>query len=333
MRGFCPHCEEMRELRSAPTTRQYDIRGEAIDVEVLVLRCPVCGKDFDSPDPSSDPLEAAYREYRRRRGMVQPDQLRESRASYGLTQKELASLLGCGGATLSRYENGALQDDAHDTSLRLAMDPRNLLSLAEANPAAVSAEKLDDLFANLKRRILEEEGPMRRLYEQRFGSHNPDEYSGYRRLSVDKLFTSILFFCGEPGIVKTKLNKLLFYSDFKHFKDYSVSVTGARYAHLPYGPAPDGYSFFLATMQDDEKSIDTEETFFNGHPAELLVAAKVPDVTIFSSSEVKILALVKERFEAASAKQLSDLSHQERGYVETSDGDLISYNYAENLGL
>jgi putative zinc finger/helix-turn-helix YgiT family protein len=331
MKGFCPHCETVRELVPSTASRSYEIKGQNITVDVSISRCSECGEEFDYPGP--DPLEKAYAEYRRRKGMIQPDQIKETRASYGLTQKELSSLLGWGGATLSRYENGALQDEAHDTSLRLAMDPRNLLSLIDANPSALSGEKLNDIVPSLKRRILEEEGPMRRLYEERFGSYQPDEYSGYRRLSIDKLFTSILFFCVDPGIVKTKLNKLLFYLDFKHFKEYSVSVTGARYAHLPYGPVPDGYSFFLATMGEDEKSIGVEESFFNGYPAELLVSVSKPDITMFSPSEVKILGLVKEHFEAASAKQLSELSHQERGYRETSNGELISYEYAENLGL
>jgi len=333
MNAFCPHCEAIRELRVVPTARQYNIRDAAIEVSVAVLHCTHCGGDFDAPAAGSDPLDVAYTEFRRRRGMVQPEQIKEARASYGLTQKELSALLGWGGATLSRYENGALQDEAHNTALRLAMDPRNLLSLVESNPAAVLSEKLQELLASLRRRILEEEGPMRRLYEQRFGYYEPDEYNGYRRLSIDKLFASILLFCGDPGIVKTKLNKLLFYSDFKHFRDYSVSVTGARYAHLPYGPAPDGYSFFLATMQDDEKTITTEEAFVHGHPADLLIATKIPDVTLFAPSELKTLALVKERFQDASAKELSELSHQERGYIETSDGELISYEFAQNLGL
>jgi hypothetical protein len=152
-------------------------------------------------------------------------------------------------------------------------------------------------------------------------------------LSIDKRFASILLFCGDPGIMKTKLNKLLFYTDFKHSKDDSVSVTGARYAHLPCGPAPDGYFFFLATMLDDERSITTEEAFVNGRLAELLVATKIPDVTLFAPSEPKALALVKERFQDASAKQPSEQSHQERGYIETSDGQLISYELAQDLGV
>jgi hypothetical protein len=35
--------------------------------------------------------------------------------------------LGQGGATLSRYENGALQSEAHDQLLKLVMQPENLL--------------------------------------------------------------------------------------------------------------------------------------------------------------------------------------------------------------
>jgi len=39
---------------------------------------------------------------------------------YPITQEELGVLLGWGGATLSRYENGALQDEVHEKMLRMA---------------------------------------------------------------------------------------------------------------------------------------------------------------------------------------------------------------------
>ncbi|NIO19633.1 MAG: DUF4065 domain-containing protein, partial [Candidatus Aenigmarchaeota archaeon] len=46
----------------------------------------------------------------------------------------------------------------------------------------------------------------------------------------------------------TVLNKLLFYADFKHCKEYTVSISGSRYARLPYGPVPDNWAHYLAFL-------------------------------------------------------------------------------------
>jgi putative zinc finger/helix-turn-helix YgiT family protein len=331
MRAICPHCEVERDLEQISISRDYEIRGEIISVKVNVLRCKECGKEFDPPDLYPDPLEIAYREYRRKNQMLQPEEIKELRISLGLTQKELAQLLGWGGATLSRYENGALQDDAHNTTLLLLRDPQNVLRLVESNPKAISPDKLSRLVINLSGMIEDGELSFRQIYERRFGRYPIDIYSGYRRLDLNKLFSSILYFCSNTEIVKTKLNKLLFFSDFKHFKEYAVSITGSRYAHLPYGPAPDRYSFYIAALHEDEGSLAIEEKYFNDYPGEVLIALKSPDLGLFSASEIQVLSEVNHLLAGHSAKALSDLSHREKGYLDTLDGELISYEYADHL--
>lgn len=333
MQGFCPYCEERRELNSAYHTFEYEIRGDHIEVETTMLICNVCRKEVEVSDVGHDPLDAAYREYRRRHNMIQPEQIQDFRLSFGLSQKEMSQFLGWGGATLSRYENGALQDEAHDKALRLAMDPRGLLALIEAKPNVLSPDKLSELISRLRQQIGQEGLPFRRLYEERFGKYEPNAFSGFRKLDLEKLFSSIVYFCAKSAVVKTKLNKLLFYADFKHYKDYLVSITGVRYAHLPYGPAPDNYDFYLAALTEEEKAITIEERLFGDYMGEVLISLRSPDLSLFTPSELKTLALVKERFSGLSARELSNLSHQEQGYVQTKNGELISYEYADHLGL
>jgi len=263
MKGICPHCEKETNLELVRSQEEIKVRGEYIRVDVKYYKCKSCGKEFDDPRSDDDPLDKAYREYRRRHGMMQPEQIRDlRRRRYGLTQNEMSRLLGWGGATLSRYENGALQDETHEKTLRLAADPRNLLKLIEDTPEALSEEKRARLMKELKE-VEEEAYSFQRIYEERFGKYEEDEYSGFKKLDLAKLFNAIIYFC-KGGVLKTKLNKLLFYADFKHFKDYALSITGARYAHIPFGPAPDQYAYYLATLLEDgaikaEEVVYTEE--------------------------------------------------------------------------
>ena len=113
MTMICPNCEKQTDVKSINQKVAIDIRGENIDVEETFYQCLECGESFESTQ-DYDVLDAAYREYRKRHIMIQPEQLKSWRKSMGLTQKELSDVLGWGGATLSRYENGALQTDSHE---------------------------------------------------------------------------------------------------------------------------------------------------------------------------------------------------------------------------
>jgi putative zinc finger/helix-turn-helix YgiT family protein len=238
MRKICPNCEKEREVDLIRANETIDIRGESIGIDVEYFKCKTCGEEFEDPRSEKDPLSDAYREYRRRHETTQPEDTKALRKLYGLTQTELAKLLGWGGATLSRYENGALQDDAHEKTLRLIKEPHNLLKLINQAPKALLESKRKRLEEELL--ALENETySLERIFEERFGKYSPDEYSGYKSLNLDKLFNAVLFFCME-GVIKTVLNKLLFYSEFKHFKENTVSITGSRYARIRFGPAPDG---------------------------------------------------------------------------------------------
>jgi putative zinc finger/helix-turn-helix YgiT family protein len=297
---------------------------------VRYFKCKTCGEEFEDPRSHEDPLDKAYREYRRLHGMMQPEQILESRKKFGLTQNEMSRLLGWGGATLSRYENGALQDETHEKALRLAIEPHNLLKLIETTPDILPEEKRGRLISEL-RAAEEETCSLERVYEERFGKYEASELSGYRKLDLAKLFNAILYFC-KSGVLKTKLNKLLFYADFKHFKDYAVSITGARYAHIPFGPAPDKYALYFATLIEND-AIKVDEEVIGDFIGEKFISTKEPDLPLFSDSELKILATVKEHFKEFTAKRITDFSHDEKAYKETAPGDIISFEHASDLKI
>jgi len=331
MKGICPNCEKETELELVQKVEDIKVRGEVIRVEVKYYKCKSCGEEFEDPRSDEDPLDKAYREYRRRHGMMQPEEIREFRKRFGLTQNEMSRLLGWGGATLSRYENGALQDETHEKALRLAMEPRNLLKLIATTPDVLPEEKRDRLINEL-RAAEEETCSLERVYEERFGKYEASELSGYRKLDLAKLLNAILYFC-KGGVFKTKLNKLLFYADFKHFKDYTVSITGARYAHIPFGPAPEQYSLYLATVLENGVLGVEEHEFSEQVIGEEFFSVKESDLSLFSDSELKILSTVKEYFKDFNSKKITDFSHDEEAYKKTAPGDIMSYDYARDLNL
>ena len=130
MNGFCPNCEKIAPLELVRKGEEFNVRGEVIIVDVEYYHCLECGEEFEDSKTSIDSYDVAYREYRLRKGLLQPEEIRKLRNQRGLTQKEFSDLLGIGIATLNRYENGALQSEAHDRSIKLVMEPRKFFKFA-----------------------------------------------------------------------------------------------------------------------------------------------------------------------------------------------------------
>lgn len=329
MKGICPNCEQETNIEPIRARETVEVRGEPIEIDAEYVTCNECGVDFENTR-GPDALSLAYREYRRRHDMLQPENLRNWRKQQGLTQKELSDLLGWGSVTLSRYENGALQVEAHEKMLRLVMDPRNLIALIEETPDALPDEKRERLLAELTAAD-DEASSFERIFEERFAGYPPDEFSGFRTLDVHKLFNAILLF-SSGGELKTKLNKLLFYADFKHFKEYAISITGARYVHLQYGPVPDNYDYYFAELER-ENALGLVEVEFGEYTGFKCSAIGDPDLEVFSKSELDVLEATKEHFSRLGSAEIMRASHKEAGYASTEEGERISYLYAEALSI
>lgn len=326
----CAKCAGAFAAEPVKAQEEIVVRNETISVEFEYYQCSKCGERYLVPDLDKDPFKAAYEKYREKHKMLRPEQIKSWRRKYHLTQEQASRLLGIATATLSRYECGKLQDEAHDTMLRLAMEPTCLQRLV-----ADSIGVFDD---EQKRRVLEvikteakEELSLEHWITVNLSGYDTDEYSGFKKFDRSKFYNAVLYLC-KGGTLTTKLNKLLFYADFWHFKRYTVSITGARYAHIPYGPAPDDFRIYYSNLIK-QRAIDINEVEYPEFVGEEMVAVQEPDLNVFKESELRVLASVKEHFKEYTASMISSISHKEKGYENTVQGELISYKYAGNLSL
>lgn len=64
------------------------------------------------------------------------------RENYGLSQVDLAKLLGWGEATIARYESKAIQDEAYDNMLRIIKDnPLKAIEFLDKNRGKFTTTK------------------------------------------------------------------------------------------------------------------------------------------------------------------------------------------------
>ena len=330
--GICPVCEERTSVDLVTGDKTFEIRGENIKVPAKYYVCKNCNTEFWTPELEVDPLELAYNEYRHKHGMVQPKEIKGLRKSYGLNQKELSRLLGWGDVTIARYETGSLQDKAHDAMLKLIQDPNNMMRLLATN---------GDFLPENRRRSIEQQ--IEKYVEQQDDCivrrdtillNKPSKNNGFARFDRGKLFHLIHYLCWDTdGIPKTKLNKLLFYIDFLHYKLYSKSITGSCYAKLQYGPVPDNYENYLRQLITTDIGVAVREEDYGKYTGETYYSTKETDLSVFSASELETIFHVKRFFSNFNASEIMQFSHEEEGYINTPDFKLISYEYADSLKI
>jgi putative zinc finger/helix-turn-helix YgiT family protein len=326
MKEFCPNCEKETEQVLLKHVELIEIKSEIIPVEVEYIQCNECNEEFLSPSSKSDPLRSAYDEYRRRKDMVTPQEIKFFREKFNLTQRELSDLVGFGGATLSRYENGALQDETHNNLLRLIMESDNLLKVINNKPEVLSPEKSEVIST-----IFQTKNTFVDYINDFLNPNKFDIFSGNRPLDILKVSETIKFFTYNREVFKTKLFKLLFYSDFRFFNSNHLSITGLKYARLPFGPVPDNFQLILGLVTSNDSTIVIEQRSIKEFEGEIIKSLTPPNINSFTESEKSTLIEINSRFGNLSSKEISLLSHKEKGYIETKTGSLISYSYAESI--
>jgi len=121
-RLFSPKCGKCREravaLARVSYTTPIDHDGRTYTVtlpELLVPRCQKCGTIALEEEANRQISEA----FRKQAGLLAPEQIRQHRASLGMTQQDMADQLGLAVCTLSRWETGAqIQQRALDRFVR-----------------------------------------------------------------------------------------------------------------------------------------------------------------------------------------------------------------------
>jgi len=338
MKGnFCPNCEEYTDVTLGVEKEVYNVRGEPIEIEAEVTACQKCGEKIFDEERDSQNLEKAYSLYRDKHNLLSPDEIRSTREKYGLSQRALSRLLGWGEITIHRYENGAIQDNVHNNFLRFIEDPQNMQKLFEANRNKLppyTAARLEKRMANLLQEDTEQAFQV--SFERLVSHQHVDLTSGFKEYDLEKFKNMILYLVKRlDGVLKVKLNKLLWYCDFLNFKETSVSITGAQYVRIKLGQVPDHYELIFANMihegllSENEIPFNTEE----GIVGEQFTALVEPDESIFSEAEVQVMNFVTDTLRNETSTSIMKKSHREAAYKKCKDGDIISYEYAKELSL
>lgn len=130
---------------------------------------------------------------------------------------------------------------------------------------------------------------------------------------MTKFENLILYICkqseSDPRFGATKLNKILWLSDFEFYRFHGRSISNESYQKLPKGPAPKRLLPVRKEMVV-EKKLRIENRPFYGRTQDRPIALAEPDISGFDAEEIKIVDLIIEVLRNANGTEVSDLSHK-----------------------
>jgi hypothetical protein len=131
----------------------------------------------------------------------------------------------------------------------------------------------------------------------------------------------------DPTYGSTKLNKILFYSDFLFYANKGVPITGQEYMRLDNGPAP---RRLLPVRSDliERRELVVRNQPYGGLSQKRPIALRDADISGFAGDEIAMVDSVIDQLWGKNAKEVSDLSHLFDGWKLALDRETIPYETA-----
>ncbi len=331
----CPLCGKMHDVGKMRRRTYTIIKDENVEYDETYYFCENSDKDeneFCNAAMLNQNLLNARNAYRVRHGLLTSDEIVAIRDEYGMSQVDLARMLGWGEVTISRYESKAIQDDAYDIMLRLVRDnPLQALELLNKNINSFTNEKA----LEIRNKILEKldrtgkEFLTRKALEGEYAEFMlPSDANGYCVLNIDKLEAVISYYAKQvDNLYKVKLMKLLWYADVLAYRENGMSITGLVYRHDVMGALPIGHYRLMSL----ERLNIREEIGYNYLLMIRILPIEDMDYSVLNKDEIAQLDKVIEKFKTYKAKDIVDYMHKERAYKNTNSGEVISFSIAKDL--
>ena len=239
-----------------------------------------------------------YNQYREKYGIPFPEEIHAIRKKYEVSASKMSEILGLGVHTYRQYEAGEMPSVANGRLILAIKKPEEFIKQVKASLNILS-QKESAKFISTADEIekSEKEHAWEKIFERKiFQYETPNEFSGYKNPDFEKISQVISYLSDTTDLYKTKLNKLLFYTDFYLYQFLGSSMTGITYRAIKLGPVPTEYEKLYLKLCDDEKISFEEILFENGNVGEIIKSNQTIEDDTFSGDEIKILDQVLARF-------------------------------------
>jgi len=236
--------------------------------------------------------------------------LRALRKRKGLSQDDLAGMLGIARPAVSEIERGSRRVTAEELVALARIFETSVDYMLGLTGEAVVELELGESSApppQKKRRDVRINVPQKHLRKFR------------------EVLLYILSRVGaRPNVGETVIYKLLYFIDFDYYEKYEEQLIGATYRKNLYGPTP---LEFQAVVDEMEKSgeLDRFDAERNGYRQKRYMARRRPDLRLLNGAEIEMIDDVIRRIGGMGARQVSEYSHGDVPWLTTPDGEEIAY--------
>ena len=148
-----------------------------------------------------------------------------------------------------------------------------------------------------------------------------------------KKFRELILYIAErsdddPRFGATKLNKILYFSDFKAFGLFGHPITGATYVRLDRGPVPTEILSVLREMETAGDIRRERRNYFNYIQKRIRSLRQSEVDEVLSVQERALVDSVLDELRQLNASEVSALSHLELGWQVAADREEIPYETA-----
>lgn len=314
--------------------KDAEFRGEKFKYYHFYYECAKTKKRFTTTEAGDLNLYQVANQYRERKKMVFPEQIIRMRENYGLSAAKMSRVLGFGANTYTNYEKGEVPSEANAKILSLANNMQLFwIFFVENKKEEFSKDQLQKLDERIESLMASKERD-RMFFGAIWDIWNydtiPNENTGYRAPNFEKFANIVIYFSKhEPNkSYATRLNKLLFYSDFLHFRYTGYSISGCMYHANKFGTVPIRSDISFALL---DQIGCVEKTFGyideHGEMKPRISAIQELNRESFAPFELEILKSVYNRFKNVSTQKLvEEVNHEEKAWKDKIDGKKrISY--------
>lgn len=323
-----------KEMKIIKELRSMTFRKEQFDVLMHFYRCEDTGEQFEDEKLSQLNYNLLINQYRELHNIPFPEEIINIRKKYQLPASKMSEILGLGVNNYRQYENGEVPSQSNAKLIRLANDPhefKKLLNLTNLTKSDKINQQIDKLLAEQKANKQE-----RYLTGYFFDTFTPNSFTGYKTPRLEKFTEMIIFFAEQLKPYKTKLNKLLFYSDFYMYKKSAFSISGIRYKAITMGPVPNNFNSIYEYLANKNTFNINYKEFTNGVTGEQFIpnSNRTFNKELFSEEELETLNRISDKFKNTSTQEIINKSHEENGWKQNKDNmQFIDYKYAFDLKI
>lgn len=331
---LCTCCMEEHEIKTIRMKEHTTFKNIPLDYQAVYFFCETADELYMNEEMLGKNDIAMKDAYRKEMGLLTSCEIGRVREKYGISQKDLCTLLGWGAKTITRYESHQIQDKAHDSILKkIAQDPEWFLYLLREARGLLAEKSYHEYFETATALYEEnQDNYLRRAIEARYARfRNEEGFRGNQNLSLDKVVDVIRYLSGTSRVTnlyKVKLMKLLWYADALSYKKRGQTITGLVYQALPMGAVPVGHDFIINLKGVPCEEMDMGE-FFAYH----FYLPGQKDCHFLEKEEKEILDIVIDKLGKMSKDEIVSFMHKEQAYKETAPRELISFAYAKNLQI